>query len=104
MDSLESILDAGLLDDLTSFQEEIAINRINELNKFFESSKFQIPEMELINKILLILIVVLVSNNIYFELDALISIVHYESLNRKEQIIIPEEFCKYILAIMVHKK
>ena len=104
MDSIEAILESGLLDDLTDAQEELAINRINDLNKFFEESKFQVPEMELVNRILLILIISLVSHNIYFELDALINIVHYESINRKEQVINPEEFCKHILSIMIPKK
>lgn len=103
MDSLEAILEAGLLDDLTSFQEEIAITKIHDLNEFFEESKYKVPEMELVNRILLILIVTLVSHNIYFELDALINIVHFESSNRKEKIVNYEEFCKHILSIMIPK-
>lgn len=103
MDSVEAILESGLLDDLTELQQEIALNRINELNLFYEQSKYKVPEMELVNRILLILIVSIISYDVYFELDALINLVHYESLNRKEKIINHEEFCKHILSIMVPK-
>jgi len=88
----------GIYDDLTELQIEFLNSKIDELNQFssIENSKSD----DVLENIFVVIMTTLSFKNIYFEIEALTSLISVSIETNKELITDPQKLIKHIIAIM----
>lgn len=108
MDSIELLEESGLFDELTEYQKEFAIAKIKEFREHFKnvtiSSEEMLKSAVSLNTVFYTLIVSLSALNIYFDIEALVSIVCFELSLKPNALSNIEDFTKHIIIIMAPEK
>jgi hypothetical protein len=108
VDSIELLEESGLFDELTDFQKSFSIEKIKELQSHFKSVSLSSEEMLQsainLNTVFYTLIVSLAMFNIYFDIEALVSIVCFELSLKPDALNNIKDFTKHIITIMAPEK